>query len=97
MTQPPQASEAERAIAIRDHLMPLIETTSAAHEMSGTPALLFMTDGFTIGYRKMSDRRRLEVRKRILLLRIEWTDAGTRVVTFRPGDWERTIMALREM
>jgi hypothetical protein len=45
MAQPPQASEAERAIAIRDHLTPLIETASAAHAMNGTPSLLLPDRG----------------------------------------------------
>jgi hypothetical protein len=96
MIQPPQSAETERAIAIRDHLVPLIETASAAHEMNGTPALLFLTAGFTIGYRKVADRRRLDVWKRTPLLRIEWTDAGIKVVTFKPGNWEGALMALRE-
>jgi hypothetical protein len=96
MVQPPIKSAIERATAIRDHLVPLIQAASATHEANGVHTLLFMVAGFTITYRPIEDGLRMEVWRRNPLMRIEWNGTAVKLLSFRPGDWERTIMGLHE-
>jgi hypothetical protein len=96
MVQPPSQSAIQRAIAIRDHLVPLIQAASKREGMNGYP-LLFMAEGFVIGYREVAGGARMEVWRHRPLMRIEWNDEGVNNVSFKPGDWERAIMTLREV
>jgi hypothetical protein len=85
----------ERATAIRDHLEPMILAASERERMNGSP-LLFMAEGFLIGYHKVANGKRLDVWRQRPLLRIEWNGTTVTVLSFVPGDWERQIMTLRE-
>jgi hypothetical protein len=96
MVRPPIKSRIERATAIRDHLVPLIQAASATHEASGVGTLLFMIAGFTITYRPIKDGMCMEVWRRKPLMQIEWNDTAVKLVSFKPGGWERTIMELHE-
>jgi hypothetical protein len=60
MVQPPSQSAIQRATAIRDHLVPLIQAASAKEGINGYP-LLFMAGGFIIGYREVACGTRMEV------------------------------------
>jgi hypothetical protein len=95
MVQPPSQSAIQRATAIRDHLVPLIQAASKREGMNGYP-MLFMAEGFVIGYREVAGGTRMEVWRQRRLMRIEWNDKGVNVVSFTPGDLERDILTLRE-
>jgi hypothetical protein len=60
MLQTPFPGGTERAIVIRDHLVPLILAVSEREGMNGSP-LVFVAEGFIIGYRKISHGTRLDV------------------------------------
>jgi hypothetical protein len=101
MIQPPNQSEFDRAVAIRDYVIPLIQAMADVEKASTAPVLIYIARSFTLGYRRTSseepacgDRNRLDVRRRKRLMRIEWSDVETKLVSFRGGEWEREIMRL---
>jgi hypothetical protein len=96
MVMTPFPDATKRAVIIRDHLVPMIEAASDREGMNGSP-LMFMAEGFMIGYRKVAPGTRMDIWRQRPLMRIEWSDAEVRVLSFAPGDWERAIMALREV
>jgi hypothetical protein len=95
MPRTPFPGATERAIAIRDHLVPLILAASEREGMNGNP-LMLTAEGLFIGYRKVARGTRMDIWKHRRLLQIEWNGAEVRVLSFTPGEWERTIMTLRE-
>jgi hypothetical protein len=96
MVQPPSQCAIQRGAAIRDHLVPFIRAASAREGMNGHP-LLFMAQGFWIGYWEVAGGTRMEVWRQRRLMRIEWNDKGVNAVSFTPGDWEQAILTLREV
>jgi hypothetical protein len=95
MAQPLEKDVIDRAIAIRDHLEPLILTASKTDQMSDVPILLFMVAAFTISYRRLRNEKRLEIWQRRRLMQLRWNGSNVVLGAFRPGGWERDILRLQ--
>lgn len=95
MAQPLEKDVVDRAIAIRDHLEPLILTASKTEQMNDVPVLLFMVAAFTIFYRRMQNEQRLEIWQGRRLMQIGWNGSNVILGAFRPGGWEREILRLQ--
>jgi len=93
------APEQRRALAIRNHVVPLIRALAGAHRAGGLPVLLAVLGPFTLSYRRplvgQADQPcRLEIRRRRRLLVLEWTGTDFTLVTFQPGPWEQEVLRL---
>ena len=88
-----------RALAIRDHVLPLIRALAGAQRAGGLPVLMAVLGPYTFSYRRplVGERgkpHRLEIRRRRRLMVLEWAEDGIRHLTFRPGPWEAEVLAL---
>ena len=89
----------ERALSIRDHVVPLIRALAGAHHAGGLPVLMAVLGPFTLSYRRPlvgqeGKRHRLEIRRRRRLMVLEWSDAKVSLVAFHPGRWEQEVLRL---
>jgi hypothetical protein len=88
-----------RAIAIRDHVVPLIRMLAGAQRAGGLPVLIAVLGPYTCTYRRplVGERGRphhLEIRRRRRLMVLEWNEGGTRLLLFHPGPWQDEALRL---
>jgi hypothetical protein len=83
-----------RALAIRDHLAPLIRERGEPWPIEPS-VVIWETGSFYMAVVTTGDRHALEVMEDRRLLRINWADDGdVEVVAFERGPWEAAALAL---
>jgi hypothetical protein len=75
----------DHAIAIRNHLVPLIVEALRREGVTPEPVLIFIVGKFTISYRKLASGFRLEISHRRRLMQIEWCGSTITVAACRGG------------
>jgi hypothetical protein len=94
MVEMPDTDDLERALAIRDHLAPLIRKRGEPWPVDGLVWIWEMAPWY-MALGTSGSQHALEVLQDERLLRLNWWDGGgVEIVTFERGPWEADALAL---
>lgn len=86
----------ERAMMIRDHILPQMIRYGRSESSGGQQGLVLRTAGLTFSLSAHSGGFLvMDIWYRGKMMSIGWRGQEFKLVSFRSGDWERSVLALR--